>query len=164
MHQICEMCKKKDLQKYMTGFNDSFFCQKCEFKGMAEKVLKELEKTEKIKYNKDERKKHLGDLTKTFERQNKKMITDYQNFKNKSLDKKYLDEEVKKYLELYKESYKLATRAIALLNIISDLDDKETKEESIEFINTVNKYQDIKKEEFFLEQEIDFNFLSKTTI
>ncbi|WP_281042132.1 hypothetical protein [Spiroplasma citri] len=53
MAQICEMCKKKDLQKYMTGFNDSFFCQKCEFKGMAEKLLKELEKTKKIKYNKN---------------------------------------------------------------------------------------------------------------
>ncbi|WP_310612937.1 hypothetical protein [Spiroplasma citri] len=75
MAQICEMCKKKDLQKYMTGFNDSFFCQKCEFKGMAEKVLKELENKKKIKYNKDERKKHLGDLTKTFEKKKKKKIS-----------------------------------------------------------------------------------------
>ncbi|PQP78932.1 hypothetical protein C6B38_03095, partial [Spiroplasma sp. ChiS] len=76
------------------------------------------------------------------------MIKDYQNFKNKSLDKKDLNEKVKKYLELYKKSYKLAKKAIALIDIIIELDIEETKEENNELVNTVNKYQDIKKEEF----------------
>ncbi len=50
MYKICEMYKKKDLQKDMTGYNEFFFCRKCEFKGMAEQALKEMEKSENIKY------------------------------------------------------------------------------------------------------------------
>lgn len=36
MNAICKRCKKQDLAKYMTGFKNFYFCDKCENKGIAE--------------------------------------------------------------------------------------------------------------------------------
>ncbi len=76
MYQICEMCKKRDLQKDMTGYNEFFFCRKCEFKGMSEQALKEMEKSENIKYSikysEEYRKENLKSLERMFKKQHEK--------------------------------------------------------------------------------------------
>ncbi|WP_342255470.1 hypothetical protein [Spiroplasma endosymbiont of Poecilobothrus nobilitatus] len=131
MYQICEMCKKRDLQKDMTGYNEFFFCRKCEFKGMAEQALKEMEKSENIKYSEEDRKENLKNLERMFKKQHEKMVKNYQSFENKPLNKintNDLNKKVEKYLELYKKSYKLAIKALGLSEIIDKLDFEDTKE------------------------------------
>ncbi len=58
----------------------------------------------------------------------------------------------------------MAVKALGLYEIIDKLDFEETKEENKKLVDTVNEFQDIKKEEIFLKQQIDFSSLSKTII
>ena len=64
MKSICKRCKKQDLAKYMTGFKNFYFCDKCENKGIAEEMLKDFEKQTKGKMSEKERAYNLKSFEK----------------------------------------------------------------------------------------------------
>lgn len=74
MNAICKRCKKQDLAKYMTGFENFYFCDKCENKGIAEEMLKDFVKKTKGKMSEKEREYNLKIFEKMLEKQNKKML------------------------------------------------------------------------------------------
>lgn len=74
MNAICKRCKKQDLAKYMTGFKNFYFCDKCENKGIVEEMLKDFEKQTKGKMSEKERVYNLKSFEKMLEKQNERMF------------------------------------------------------------------------------------------
>ncbi|ALA98363.1 hypothetical protein SKUN_001505 [Spiroplasma kunkelii CR2-3x] len=81
-----------------------------------------------------------------------------------SQNKPSLSLKIDKYLQLYKQSYILSVKGLALLEIIKKLNFEEVKKEHEDFIDISVKFIKILWEEDKLKKEINFDSLSKNKI